>query len=177
MDAALRNFIDRWAMMLMSEGLARAAGLVLGYLFVSEQPCSIEEIASELGISKASVSLHGRMFEQAGLVERTPSADRRVYYQIIPDLWRKAMTRSIASSIAIAKLATDTNRNVQGLPPPVRERLHDMADFYNFWAEETPRILERWRATRVADGHREDAPKAIGGIDDDNSGAKDRRGP
>lgn len=176
MDAALRNFVDRLAMMLSSDGLSRSAGLMLGYLFVSEGPCSLEELASELKISKASASLNTRFFEQAGLVERAPSNDRKMYYQIAPDLWWRSVTSKIGPSLALARLAGETSRNAQGLPPPVQERLHDMADFYNFWAKEMPRVLERWRDIRVAEGHTADASRVIGGSDNDHSSPGNKAG-
>ena len=56
-----------------------------------------DELASELKVSKGSVSTNARLLEQRGILERIcRPADRRDYYRVPPDLFTHAMAQRLA---------------------------------------------------------------------------------
>ena len=63
-------------------GAGRIVGQVLVYLYLQAEPCSLDAMCDELGLSKASVSIAARQLEQLGLVQKVwKSGDRKNYYK------------------------------------------------------------------------------------------------
>jgi len=63
-------------------GLGRIVGQVLVYLYLQPTPSSMDQLESDLGLSKASVSVAARQLEQLGLVRRVwIKGDRKNYYR------------------------------------------------------------------------------------------------
>ena len=63
---------------LEADGLPRIAGRIFGLLLISEDALSLDKLASELRVSKASVSTNARMLEHRGVLEQVSRpADRR----------------------------------------------------------------------------------------------------
>lgn len=63
-------------------GLGRVTGQVLGYVFLSETECSLDDIGRDLGLSKAAVSTAARQLESLGLMQRVwKKGDRKHYYE------------------------------------------------------------------------------------------------
>ncbi|SPL95927.1 unnamed protein product [[Actinomadura] parvosata subsp. kistnae] len=74
MDAGKRNtFIVSVGDLLASWNLPHATGRVYGLLLVSETPQSLDAIAAELALSKASVSTAVRQLDSWGLARTIPS--------------------------------------------------------------------------------------------------------
>jgi DNA-binding transcriptional regulator GbsR (MarR family) len=83
MHRDVEAFIERCGLLWEKDGLPRIAGRIFGLTLISPDPCSLDDIADALGVSKASVSNDARLLEQLGFVERVSlSGDRKVYYQI-----------------------------------------------------------------------------------------------
>jgi DNA-binding transcriptional ArsR family regulator len=67
------------------------------------QPCSVQEIADRLPISRPAVSRHLRLLKRAGLVVDEPSGTRRLYrlhdegvqavQEYLREVWGEALTR------------------------------------------------------------------------------------
>lgn len=63
-------------------GTGRIVGQILVYLYLQVNECSLDAIAEELGLSKASVSIAVRQLEQFGLAHKVwKSGDKRNYYR------------------------------------------------------------------------------------------------
>ena len=63
-------------------GMGRVVGQVLTELYLRDGPCSLDELVSDLGLSKAAVSIATRRLEALGLVRRAwRPGDRRLYYR------------------------------------------------------------------------------------------------
>src|SRR5215210_7376371 len=101
MDAQTVNFVERMGLVLEADGLPRIAGRIFGLLLVSEEARSLDDLASELRVSKGSASTNARLLEQRGLLERVcRPADRRDYYAVPPELFLQndgAATRAVAA--------------------------------------------------------------------------------
>ena len=64
--------------------LGRIVGQTLAYVYLSEVECSLDEMGSELGLSKAAVSIAARQLEGLGLLQRVwRKGDRKNYYRIV----------------------------------------------------------------------------------------------
>src|SRR5216117_917182 len=86
-DRNTRMFVEKLAVLLETDGMPRVAGRLFGLLLVSAEPRSLDELAKQLGLSKASISINARLLEEKGLVERVGrQADRRDYYGIAEDI-------------------------------------------------------------------------------------------
>lgn len=83
MDKAVRAFIERTGLLWEKDRLPRIAGRIFGLTLISPDPCSLDEIATKLGVSRASISNDARLLEGLGFVERVSlQGDRKVYFQI-----------------------------------------------------------------------------------------------
>ena len=86
-DADTRAFIDRMGIRFERDGMPRIAGQMLGLLLVSRDPQSLDEIATAVQVSKASVSSNARLLERMGLIVRSARpGDRRDYYSVAADV-------------------------------------------------------------------------------------------
>ena len=83
MDSRTAQFIERMGVLTEEDGLPRIAGRIFAYLLVTPEECSLDDIATALGVSRASVSTDARRLAQMGLLERhSRPGDRRDYYGI-----------------------------------------------------------------------------------------------
>jgi len=68
-------------------GLGRIMGQTLAFVYLCREECSLDEMVSELGLSKASVSIAARQLEGLGLLQRVwRKGERRHYYQTAGNL-------------------------------------------------------------------------------------------
>lgn len=87
MDQGTQDLVERMGLFLEREGHPRIAGRVLGYLLVSGEPRSLDDLADALRVSKSSASTDARLLERLGIAERvTMPGDRRDYYRVSGEL-------------------------------------------------------------------------------------------
>ncbi|MEI7436558.1 MAG: MarR family transcriptional regulator [bacterium] len=68
-------------------GLGRIVGQILVHLYLSRGERSLDEIAMELGLSKAAISIAARQLESLGLLRRSwHKNDRKTYYRTADDI-------------------------------------------------------------------------------------------
>lgn len=80
------DFVESMGLCWESEGLPRIAGRLFGFLILQSEPCSLDDLAAALGVSKASISTDSRRLEQLGLIARVGKpGDRRDYYVVDAD--------------------------------------------------------------------------------------------
>ena len=92
MDTATTQFTDRMGLLFEAEGQPPIAGRIFGYLLLSDDPCSLDQLAGALRVSKASVSTNARMLAEKGMLERVCRPfDRHDYYGVAPDLFNRTM--------------------------------------------------------------------------------------
>ena len=84
--SARRKFVEAGGHTTQSFGLGRMLGQMYALLYLSPRPMCLDEIAAELGISKASVSTTIRQLERWTAVKRVwVKGDRRDYYEAETD--------------------------------------------------------------------------------------------
>jgi len=68
-------------------GFGRIVGQILVHLYLSPTERSLEDIATDLGLSKAAISIAARQLETLGLLRRSwKSGDRKIYYRTADDI-------------------------------------------------------------------------------------------
>ena len=151
---AADRLVEQMGMWFAALGVPRAAGQMFGYLMAcdpAEQ--SAGEISASTGMSPASVSSSARLLLQIAAVEqRHRVGDRKTYYRLRPDFWIEI---SRAKLQGFAQLATMGRRIRQSGELGRTDGLDEMIAFSDFWAEELPRLAERW--AEYKDRKREDA--------------------
>jgi DNA-binding transcriptional regulator GbsR (MarR family) len=145
------EFAERIGLFFEMMGSQRTAGRIYGWLMVCDPPHhSIAELASALGVSKASISTLGRQLEQAQLIERVPVAHtRQHHYQVRPGGWAQILRARVAR-LKPAADAAEYGLSVIGEDrPEQRERVQELRDFMTFaqqqYGEDHVRHWEEYR--------------------------------
>ena len=82
MNTSCLRLIEAGGKISQDLGMGRIVGQVLLYLYLSPAEASLDEIGSELGLSKASISIAARQLETFGLLRRVwKKGDRKSYYK------------------------------------------------------------------------------------------------
>lgn len=154
MTPEIERFIERLGLFMERLGLSRTAGRVLGLLIVSEEPLSLGQLARELQVSKASVSVNARMCQQMGLVERVGiPGERRDYYEMCQSPFEHAVRvrlLAVAEGIKLAQIGLDAVGNAR---PKARARLEEMRDLYTYMGALMEKAVFDWGASRPQGGH------------------------
>lgn len=149
MDALTAHFIESMGLTLESEGLPRIAGRIFGLLLVSENAQSLDDLAAELQVSKGSVSTNTRLLEQRGVLERVSRpADRRDYYQVPADLFRRTMAQRLARWQRFHEAIGAARTTLPIRSPEVLQRLQEYEEAYAYMSEVIREALWRWQASR-----------------------------
>src|SRR5690606_41593620 len=83
MEERNEQFVERMGQLFEAEAGPRIAGRLFGLLVLTPGALSLDEIAEELRVSKASVSANARMLESMHVISRvTRPGDRRDYYEV-----------------------------------------------------------------------------------------------
>lgn len=145
-DADREWFVARMGQSTEQDGFTRIAGRLFGYLLLSEEACSIFQLSKALGVSKASVSTDARRLLEHGVLERVMRPDdRRDYYQIAPDFFRRLVQYRISRWENAHAAVTDAIKRIEP-SPVVAERLAYMDSVNKFALEHMRQYLREWDA-------------------------------
>ena len=129
------------------------AALVFVTLLASETgSLEADELAAQLGVSRAAISGAVNYLGHVGLTSRERQAGSRRYRYVLQDpTWYELVARR--ERILDRWIAT-TREGVEAVGPatPAGERLAESLAFFEFLGEEMPAMLERWRARRGVGG-------------------------
>ncbi len=107
------------------DGLPRIAGRIFALALLTEGALSLDEIATRLGVSKASVSTDTRLLERMGFIERVSlPGDRKDYYQSNERSFERAIAERVRRMNDLQKLI-ESGRELVKKCPAVRCRLDD----------------------------------------------------
>jgi DNA-binding transcriptional regulator GbsR (MarR family) len=145
MDAATTQFTDRMGLLFEAEGQPPIAGRIFGYLLVSDEPLSLDQLADALRVSKASVSTNARMLAERGLLERAcrPS-DRHDYYGVAPEFFSSTMAERLRRWQRFTEAVGEARRTLPIRSGRVRARLRGYETAYAYMADAIGQALERW---------------------------------
>lgn len=139
------DLIEKFGLTFEREGLPRIAGRMIGFLMLQGGPCTLDDLAEHLQISKTSASTNTRLLEQHGILERTAKAgDRRDYYQLAGDYGEQMFAMAKQRIQRFYQLLTDAVAE-QPAGGGSRERLRSMQRFYEFLLTDIDHSVVRWR--------------------------------
>jgi DNA-binding transcriptional regulator GbsR (MarR family) len=139
------EFIEHVGVFFEAEGLSRTAGRIFGRLLLSEAPLSLDQLATDLGASKAGISTETRVLERRGVLERVGQpGDRRVYYQVAPDLPVPTLELRLERMRRFSRLLAKARRQIRHPSPLVRRRLADVAEAHRYVLAALGAALDRW---------------------------------
>ncbi len=151
LSPGMLEFIESMGRYFEQYGISRIGGRILGLLTVAERPLSLDEIATQLQVSRASVSTNLRLATASDLAELvTFPGDRRDYYRMIDDAWGQALRAEVKAFPPLRRIA---EHGLAALSPDdtrARAQLEEMIAFCDFAAEEWGGLLDRWQARREA---------------------------
>lgn len=144
--AFIARFADHWA----GGGGSRIEGLIAGYLLLDESDgVSAEELATELGISRGSVSTYTRQLVGRGFVRRVRRPGERThFFRMDGDVWAGFLAAEQAYLHDQRRLAQDTLPLVQE-GGRSWERVRNMRDYMGWLIEaRLPGEWERFKRER-----------------------------
>jgi predicted transcriptional regulator len=138
-------FIERMGLTSESDGLSRIAGRLFGALLLADQPRSLDDLAEQLDVSKASVSTEARRLVERGVAERIgKTGDRRDYYALAPDFFAQIVRFRLNRWSALHRLIRDMEAGSSGEPRVVRERFAYIDDVHAFVLSRVEAALAEW---------------------------------
>ncbi|MGB3247353.1 MAG: MarR family transcriptional regulator [Sulfitobacter sp.] len=126
-----REFIEKIGLIAQVDGLPRIAGRVLGLLVWDGEAVAFGDIASQLLVSRGSVSAATRILEDRRLIKRTTRAGDRQYFFQLSERPYESMMEGIASSLALNQ--KDIDETVAEIPEEeaeIKARITEYSRFY-----------------------------------------------
>ena len=156
MEPGLSDLVEQTGVWFSSLGVPRAAGQMFGYLLACDpEEQSASDIAEGTGMSRASVSSSARLLQSMNaLEERHRVGDRKTYYRMRRDWWIVMATAKISGFEQLADIA---RRTLAAGELDRTDGLEELVEFSEFWAEEIPKLAERWYRRHDDDRQEEDA--------------------
>lgn len=137
------RFIEDIAILLEADGLPRVAGRMFGLLLMSEAERSLDDLAEQLGVSKASVSTNARLLEHRGMVERVgQQGDRRDFYRVVDDVLERTLEQRVAKIRRFQQTLAEARTMCGAKHTLVRDRLEAMESAYRHLLDVVMRALE-----------------------------------
>ena len=121
---ARRTFIEAGGHTTHSFGLGRIIGQIYALLYLTPRPLCLDEVAEELGVSKASVSTTVRQLENWSAVKRIwVKGDRKDYYEAETDF--NALLRGGILEVVRKKLDT-AGTHIRSVEDTLRQALEGL---------------------------------------------------
>ena len=145
MDPATSQFTDRMGQLFEAEGQPRIAGRIFGYLLLSDDPRSLDQLSGALRVSKASASTNARLLADKGVLERVcRPADRHDYYHVVPDLFSRTMAERMRRWQRFTETVGAARRTLPIRSERVRARLRGYETAYAYMVDAIGQALDRW---------------------------------
>lgn len=139
------SFIERMGLAAESDGLSRIAGRLFGALLLDSEPRSLDDLAEQLAVSKASVSTEARRLLDRGVAERIGKpGDRRDYYALSPDFFAQIIRFRLSRWEALRRLVRELPTSAPELPRVVRDRFANIEDVHAFVLARVEAALAEW---------------------------------
>jgi DNA-binding transcriptional regulator GbsR (MarR family) len=139
------TFIERMGLAAESDGFSRIAGRLFGALILEHEPRSLDDLADELAVSKASVSTEARRLVDRGVAERvTRPGDRRDYYVLAPDFFVQTIRFRLSRWAKLHTLAREMQTDLPDVPRLVRDRFAHIEEVNDFLLARVEDALREW---------------------------------
>jgi DNA-binding transcriptional regulator GbsR (MarR family) len=149
-------FVNRMGHSAETDGMSPIAGRLFALLLLSDHPLSLDELADQLEVSKASVSTDARRLLERQIVERVSvPGDRRDYYQLAPDFFAQVIRSRVERWRRIHELIGSIRDASTDLPAVVRRRFESIDDIHASVVDGLDNALMAWQRRQ-----RKPAPRA-----------------
>lgn len=139
------KFIEDFGIFLESLGFSRIAGRIIGLLLVKGEAMHLDQIASTLKVSRASISTNTRTLVAVQfLKEQALPGDRRTWFVVSPDAFMSRLDFMTLQFQAIQQLLSQGLAVVPEGRPVARARLGEAIEFHQFLISELQSALSRW---------------------------------
>ena len=143
------EFINRFGAAYKDFGLPSLMGRVVGLLIYHENPLSLNDIASELGVSKGPVSQILHRLRDHELVKRLwLENDRKDYYRAVDHIFLQAFinqTRLFRKNLDLAKEFSKLASCCDETPDHFCDQLEEMVRFNQQMQERMWAFIESWQ--------------------------------
>ena len=143
------HFVEDFALLLTETGVPRMPARVFACVLADDSGgLTAAELAERLQVSPAAISGAVRWLMQMHLVTRArePGA-RRDHYRMRDDQWYEATVFKTAALQRFEDVLAEGVRLV-GPDGPAGRRLRETQEFFAFFREQLPVLLDQWRASR-----------------------------
>ncbi len=136
-----RRFLDDIVALLVPWGMSNVTARIYGYLLLSTQAATLDQIAGDLDVSKSSVSVAARALERSALVRRSGErGSKRIFYEA-SDTYGAVFNERIVMLESMAKLLQGRATTVSS--EVTRERLETVATFYLLMRDVVGEAIQR----------------------------------
>lgn len=126
-------------------GVPRIGGRILGLLFISPQPSSIDRISKALLVSHGSICTNLRLLILEGFIQKVTFIGARCdYYQITSNPWDQIHKRTI-ETIRDLKEFVSGEHNKHFPPEIVHQRMEDWTEWSGFVLTKIEEALKAWK--------------------------------
>jgi DNA-binding MarR family transcriptional regulator len=140
--------IERFGLSFEQEGLPRIAGRIMGFLMLHKGPCTLDDLAEQLQISKTSASTNARLLEQLGLLDQIAKpGDRRDYYELAEDPGERMFALAKRRMLRFRDLLCDAAATTIGKDTAGQSRVCNMQRFYDFLLHDIDERMQTWQTT------------------------------
>lgn len=154
MDPAAERFVERMGFFFESDGAPRIAGRMFGFVLLSPEACSLDDLAEQLQVSKASISTNARLLEAWGAVERVARpGDRRDYYQTAEDIHVRMLERRLERIQRMRELVHEGRESIAELDSRVEDRMRTFELIHEHAARNIADALQQLRQC-IGEGRR-----------------------
>jgi DNA-binding transcriptional regulator GbsR (MarR family) len=103
------NISNHMSLSFEAEGFSPLVGKIFAHLLFASTPVSLQEMAEELGVTKAAISVQVRTLEKHMMCQKLPtSSNRKDYYYIADDFSMTTVHSTITKIASIHKLIEST---------------------------------------------------------------------
>lgn len=139
----VERFIEQMGMSAQSDGGARIAGRISGYFIVHGGPVSFAQLATELKISRGSVSTNARILVAIGFIERvTKPGDRQDYYQLASSPFLRMIEGYMVRMRRMQDILVQASSNIPEDMTTTHKRLAQMSHFFEAAVRSNDQLLQ-----------------------------------
>jgi len=145
-SGVVRQLAEQMGIGFEAFGMPRMAGRVLGWLVLAdEDEVSLDELAAELGVSKASVSNATRLLIQMGVIRRSGRpGSRQAYFKVSADPWNAMLSMEKRVSHGFLDFAREARAALPARPDR-DARLAEMEEAFELYIELLETFARKWR--------------------------------
>ena len=140
------RFIERMGLYYEHLGVPRIGGRILGLLMMARRPLTLDDMASMLRVSRASISTNARMNVAVGMVRHVSlPGDRRDYYVFSPNAWEERLAIGKPTTIELRNIVKEGLSALAPTNHEGRARLIETLAFCDLVEAATEQMMAQWR--------------------------------